>query len=431
MEMAVKVCGGIVSLFLNLGLMIGLILGALILLRPILVRVLTPQQRAVLWLVAWIPAYLPAWYRMTNWIALLPVTFRDLVVPRTGPAYDVPAFLPGAYGEPGTYHLALPGGELVPVTLTDGFMVLLTVIWIIGVVVLCWYDIREWGKRKALAAQARRLPEDDPVFAELMEQECSKEVEVYLCPDLPTSFVERNGMGQYEVYLQEELSGERMHLVLRHEFQHIRLYHCLFKFIANVGIPLYWWNPLIWLGYRYFCRDLELACDAAVMKQLDAGERKEYAKTLVELGTGRQLWEAPLSFGECDAEVRVRAAVGWKPRKWWSVLLTWCLTFLTVLFFLGGPSELYRGQDLRLMYEQGWSTSSFEELMKNMVGEEGVPIQEVWYRQEGGAVFIRTERGDWHYSDVIWWNGGRSFYYSASEGAVEGTPDLTGYERIY
>ena len=38
-------------------------------------------------------------------------------------------------------------------------------------------------------------------------------------------------------------------------------------------------GPLIWLGYKYFCRDLELACDAAVLKELEPEERREYART--------------------------------------------------------------------------------------------------------------------------------------------------------
>ncbi len=96
--------------------------------------------------------------------------------------------------------------------------------------------------------------------------------------------------------------------MLRHELEHIRLGHLWFKGWANMGVFLYWWDPLIWLGYKYFCRDLELACDAAVLKELEPEERREYARTLVEMGAGRSLWSTPLCFGECDTAVRVKTA---------------------------------------------------------------------------------------------------------------------------
>lgn len=57
-------------------------------------------------------------------------------------------------------------------------------------------------------------------------------------------------------------------------------------------------------------RDMELACDQRTLDQLEPEQRKEYAKTLVELGAGRRLWEAPLCFGECDGALRVRAGGG-------------------------------------------------------------------------------------------------------------------------
>ena len=89
---------------------------------------------------------------------------------------------------------------------------------------------------------------------------------VRLCRGLPTSFVYQggekiNGKRYNMIYLQEELSPQRRVLVLRHEWNHIRLYHGWMKGWANIALILYWWNPILWAAYYYFCRDLELACD--------------------------------------------------------------------------------------------------------------------------------------------------------------------------
>ena len=73
----------LLSGYLNLGLAVGLACGALLLLRPLLKRVLSPRQRLLLWMTAWLSAYVPQWYQILSWPHVLPVTFRDLITPRT------------------------------------------------------------------------------------------------------------------------------------------------------------------------------------------------------------------------------------------------------------------------------------------------------------------------------------------------------------
>lgn len=144
--------------------------------------------------------------------------------------------------------------------------------------------------------------------------------------------------------------------MLRHELEHIRLGHLWFKGWANMGVFLYWWDPLIWLGYKYFCRDLELACDAAVLRELEPEERREYARTLVEMGAGRSLWSTPLCFGECDTAVRVKTAA--RPQRTGGAWrgLSWLTTVLLFLFFLGGPTQGVLAEDALLTWERGGGT---------------------------------------------------------------------------
>lgn len=404
----------ILFLFVNLGLTIGLVLGGLLLLRPILLRLLRPQQRVVLWMVGWVLAYMPQAYHATNWIRLLPITFRDLIVPRTGNTYEMPAFLPEWFGYSGEYNLALPGGTMVPVSLNGWVLLLMGAVWIVGIVVLCWRNGKEEKTLRALAEQGTPLPEDDPVFREESGR-VKVDVTVRLCTGLPTSFVVRGSMVdnyQYAIYLQDDLPPERMHLVLRHEFRHIRLKHCNFKSYATIGIILYWWNPLVWLGHRYFCRDMELACDEAVFRELEAGERKEYARTLVELGSGRQLWESALSFGESDAAIRVKAAVDWKPWNWLRRGAAWCLTLLVMLFFLGGPRDLYWGEDTELYYSR-YAAAQPEELADTArkialwsgEGELPMELDQVWVEMRDigneGKMYVRMEDGAWYSASFV------------------------------
>ena len=74
---------------LNFGLALGLIFAGMLLLRPLLVRVLSPQQRALVWTLGWMMGIWPSFMSM----ALLPVTFLDLVTPRVSLTQQTPSYL--------------------------------------------------------------------------------------------------------------------------------------------------------------------------------------------------------------------------------------------------------------------------------------------------------------------------------------------------
>lgn len=114
------------------------------------------------------------------------------------------------------------------------------------------------------------------------------------------------------MYLQAELPKEQLSLVLRHELNHIYLRHGYFSGLRGACLLLHWWNPILWLAFRYMGRDMELACDQRTLDQLEPEQRKEYARPWWSWGRGGA-WEAPLCFGECDGALRVRAAVAWRP----------------------------------------------------------------------------------------------------------------------
>ena len=131
-----------------------------------------------------------------------------------------------------------------------------------------------------------------------------------------------------------------MRLVLLHECAHLRLHHAWFKAIMMLVVLRFAWNPLIWAAYRLTCRDIELACDEAVMEQLTPTDRRNYARALVELGSGRCLWGGAASFSECDTVLRVKRLVSWQPWTPGSNARSLVLTVLFILFVFCGGSPL-------------------------------------------------------------------------------------------
>lgn len=330
--------------FVNMSLTAGLMLGFLIVLRPVTTRLLSPRQRVWVWALVFAACYLPGTLTWLSYFRILPVTMLDLITPRTtGNGVALPLFLPEYQGA-GRYNLAFPGGGSIQVELNDGIGLTIAAVFWIGLAVIFVMQSRGERALRRLSRIGEQLDDDHPlvVYAN-QDKGCvyDRNVDVYLCDRIPTSFVQRGSGKQRDrrqVFLQREIPEARRGLILRHEVNHLRLGHCWIKQISNVLLSLHWWNPVVWLAYFMLSLDLEMDCDECTIKELTPAERREYAHTLVELGSGRQLWSAPLSFGECDTAVRVRALVRWKPRKLAQRLVSLGLTVLLMLFYLGGPS---------------------------------------------------------------------------------------------
>ena len=443
----------LLSGYLNLGLAVGLTCGALLLLRPLLKRVLSPRQRLLLWMTAWLSAYVPQWYQILSWPHVLPVTFRDLITPRTmeNLSFDrVPAYFPDCQWDQ-QINLALPGGSYVPLSLEPWMAPLAGAVLFGGVVLLTLYFSRRSEGIKAQASQGRLLDWDGPELKPFYGLKPADDyVLVRLCKGLPTSFVYQkaekfDGIKYNMIYLQEELPPERMALVLRHELNHLKRNHTWMKGIITCGLVLHWWNPLIWLAYKYTCLDLEMDCDRFTLEQLSPQNCREYARTLVELGAGKQLWDAPLAFGESDGAARVKAAVtwkkqtiyvqeAWKQKNFWLRLPGFLLFLLLLLFFVGGPSNVVLPADVDIQITQQFG--SRENFLQQELDRLGLPDSVTV--QQGWRSFQQT----WFFDAVYQLSDGRwveSSWYRYSDGTwshmgwdwLSGPPDLAGYTAYY
>ena len=420
----------LVLLIWNVGIASGLILGAMLVLRPVLCKLLTPRQRSWVWMLGWYGTSMMTAFRFLGLIHIFPVTFRDLIIPRTSSwAYSMPAYLPTDYRGTGEYAVALPGGKAVWIQMTDGMLLALVLVWLAGIGALCLWMRRRTQRLKELGRQGELLDPQDPLVAGIRRKgERDRLVAVRLCRNLPTSFVYPNGEklddgDVYDmIYLQRELSPQRLELVLRHEWNHLRLRHGWMKGWANLVLVLWWWNPILWAAYYYFCRDLELSCDEQTLSDL-AGpeERKRYAQTLVELAAGKMLWGEPLAFGECGAVARVKAAVAWHKPQWWVKLGKRCAFVLVFLFFVGGPRNIpFLPEDVVWKWQQAD--------IEVELSEDWMPVER-WMRveQDGDmALLAKDTAGKWHKMSY-WcsaWNG--TFLRLSDWETMLGSPDLTG-----
>ena len=433
----------LITIFFNMGVASGFLVGALLLLRPALVRALSPRQRLWLWFLAWGAGYLPVWYNVLTLPRILPVTLLDLITPRTMADESIPAYLPVFQGG-GQYNLAFPGGASVTVSLEWWMAALFCLVWAAGVILMFRRFGRQSSRLKKTALQGRLLDWDGPELGRLqIPRPEDAPIQVRLCRDLPTSFIcsdweSRDGESISTIYLQEELPPERMALVLRHELNHRVRIHGMVKAAVTFALALHWWNPLLWLAHRYVCLDLELDCDQATLNQLPPAQRREYAKTLVELGAGRQLWDVPLAFGESDGAVRVKALLAWRPRSIPFRVLQWAAFVLVLLFFLGGPWRAVLPRDVELDLEENFgSTAAFVQQDQQLQHERGtfpedVTIQEGWRRiAENGTVYQTYRLSDGRWGECTWLRIGGHPWYCADWSWTSGPPDQAQYQFCY
>lgn len=78
--------------------------------------------------------------------------------------------------------------------------------------------------------------------------------------------------------------------VLTHELIHIKRADNLWKVIMLITVCIHWFNPLVWIMYILFNRDIELSCDEKVLTLYGENTKKEYAMALVNLAEKQYHW---------------------------------------------------------------------------------------------------------------------------------------------
>ncbi|MBQ3405390.1 MAG: hypothetical protein IJG63_08260 [Oscillospiraceae bacterium] len=140
---------------------------------------------------------------------------------------------------------------------------------------------------------------------------------VRLCDELDSPFI--LGVLRPRIYIPSDLSGDVRRHVLTHERAQLRRLDHLWKPLGFFILSLHWFNPLCWLGYILFCRDMELACDERVIRELGHGERAAYSQTLLNCSAHRIPAACPVAFGESGLKTRVKAALNYKKPGFWLV----------------------------------------------------------------------------------------------------------------
>lgn len=143
-------------------------------------------------------------------------------------------------------------------------------------------------------------------------------------------------------YLSSEEEKEDRMLILAHENAHKARRDHQMKCVAFVTLAVHWFNPLVWLAFFLYNKDVEMACDERVMEVLGTGRKKSYSLALLHFKERQSGLFLPPAFGESHTESRIKNILNYKKPGFWAVLLSIVLVGIAAVAFLTNPESQNR-----------------------------------------------------------------------------------------
>ena len=194
-------------------------------------------------------------------------------------------------------------------------------IWIFGMIALALYTaISYWRLRRKVDTAVRYK---DNIFQS---------------ENVSSPFV--FGIIKPRIYLPFKMNGQDLEHVVAHEHAHIRRKDHWWKPFGFLLLTIHWFNPLMWMAYVLLCRDIELACDEKVIKELGNEQRGDYTQALVVCSVNRRMIAAcPLAFGEVSVKERVKSVMNYKKPAFWVIIISVIVCVGVAVCFLTNPKQ--------------------------------------------------------------------------------------------
>ena len=290
---------------LDMSVTASFMIAVILLIRPLTARV-SKNISCILWALAGLRLVLP--FSLKSKVSAVP----DLQV-------LTPEIAPGITSE--VIPEAAPTLSSTPVTESSSIDILsvLWIVWLCGIALLVIYTAVSFMliKRKT----AISLHETD---------------NVYICDGIKGAFI----LGSFKprIYIPSDTPEEQKQHVIAHENAHIRRLDYLWKPLGLFVAILHWFNPLVWIGYILLCRDIELACDEAVTRNMTVDSKKSYTRALLECAVaGSRYRPSPLAFGEVGVKDRIKSILNYRKPAFWLSFGVMAICIVVAVTFMTDP----------------------------------------------------------------------------------------------
>ena len=210
-------------------------------------------------------------------------------------------------------------GVTVPANNGNHMMNILSIVWTIGILLLIAYTVISYWRLHREIDTAVRYKDN-----------------LFQSENVSSPFV--LGLIKPRIYLPFNMNGQDLEHVVAHEQAHIRRKDHWWKPLGFLLLTIHWFNPFVWLAYALLCRDIELACDEKVIRELGNEQRADYTQALVACSINRRTIAAcPLAFGEVGVKERVKSVMNYKKPAFGIVILAVIACVGVAVCFLTNP----------------------------------------------------------------------------------------------
>ena len=214
----------------------------------------------------------------------------------------------------------MAGASVNPLQITIGIF---EYIWIFGMIALALYTAISYWRLHRKVDTAVRYKDN-----------------IFQSENVSSPFV--LGIIKPRIYLPFNMNGQDLEHVVAHEQTHIHRKDHWWKPLGFLLLTIHWFNPLMWLAYVLLCRDIELACDEKVIKELGNEQRADYMQALVACSVNRRMIAAcPLAFGEVGVKERVKSVMNYKKPAFWVIIAVIICVGVAVCFLTNPKQDRY------------------------------------------------------------------------------------------
>ena len=197
----------------------------------------------------------------------------------------------------------------------------ISLIWLIGVAALLLYALISYIKLKKSVGASIAIKDN-----------------IMACDDVKSPFI--LGIIKPVIYVPSSMTGETLTCVMNHEMAHIKRHDHWWKPLGYLLLTVYWFNPLCWLAYILLCRDIEMACDEKVIRNMNRDEKATYSQALLNCNFPRKKIAAcPLAFGEIGVKERVKSVLNYKKPAFWIIVVAVIACVAVAVCFMTNPKD--------------------------------------------------------------------------------------------
>ena len=169
----------------------------------------------------------------------------------------------------------------------------------------------------------------------LKNSECLRE-NIYLAKTVNNAFI--MGFFRTKIFIPADISEKEREFIIIHEKTHLRRGDHFAKLIMYIALCVHWFDPLVWLSFALFEKDMEMSCDEAAAKNFSRQEKADYSQALLNVSAKRAA-AFTACFGESGAKSRIKNILSFKKPAVWVVILCAVIAALSVVFLVTDRTE--------------------------------------------------------------------------------------------